>query len=95
MSTDYLRKRVAEATTPPPWTEFPTSAEWPGVYTDEDEALAVAAVNALPALLDVVEAARKVLAAVDHPEPAGGVGECSMCDLDDALSRLDTEGMTT
>lgn len=65
-----LHAQLAATCHPPPWCVYPSTASWGGgigaqttkyniggFEFDEDNALAVAAVNALPALLAVYEAA--------------------------------------
>lgn len=65
-----LREQLLAALHPPPWLVYPQSDSWGGgigahstkyniggFEDDDDNALAVAAVNALPALLAVYEAA--------------------------------------
>jgi hypothetical protein len=100
MTSDELRRLLAEAT-PGPW-RYPVSgaiscpprpitganvvADWNG--TSEDAALIVAAVKALPGLLDVVDAARWLVAMPDAIEPHSTHWE-DIADLRDALARLD------
>jgi hypothetical protein len=80
---DHLRQLLAAAT-PGPWEHWPGHGESPDVvksdtgmwatigYAPNTAALIAAAVNALPALLRVAEAASEVLKARLAP---GGLGE--------------------
>jgi len=92
--TDNLRTLLAAAT-PGPWRADGIGVEGyplvsleahkePGTFSDPDAALIVAAVNALPLMLDVIEAARAVIARVPH-----GMATETEVGLDLALARLD------
>ena len=88
--TDTLRRLLSEAT-PGPWIRpwgtysirqaFGRGGECTLPQPDID--LITAAVNALPVLLDVAEAARLLMAAHDHYQPHDELG------LREALSRLE------
>ena len=82
-------RAILDAATPPPWNTGHTSI----TEYDENALLIVAAVNALPALLDVAEAAKEVVALLGEQKHLRGTGSGKAWDdMMDALERLDAEG---
>ena len=97
--TDSLRDKLA-AGTEGEWYEYDSTlhdgagrfvAMFGVTVSRENRALIVAAVNSLPALLDVVEAATELDTAIDPDEYYIGYLELTRpaADLRDALSRLE------